>query len=132
MLIYADLLRILPGPSLCRFWASAASRETLGASSGLKRNVVVHQNAIDPLLLVHSLHAWFGFKETLWDGILALFLSQLGQLVPGQHDVRNQIAEVLLVMSCTVQLRMYSSRLFGEYKDVFVEEPEDVILARAQ
>ena len=60
-----------------------------------------------------------GFKETLWDGILALFLSQLGQLV-------------LLIMSCTVQLRMYSSQLFAEYKDVFVEEPEEVILARAQ
>ncbi|CAK9002912.1 Hypothetical protein (Fragment) [Durusdinium trenchii] len=56
---------------------------------------------------------------SLWEGIAALFLSQLGQLV-------------LLIAATTVQLRMYSSRLFAKYLDVFVEESEDVIFARAQ
>eukprot|EP00434_Breviolum_minutum_P010870 symbB.v1.2.009583.t1/scaffold611.1/size181545/6 len=57
--------------------------------------------------------------DNLWDGILALFVSQLGQMV-------------LLIVAATVQLRMYTSPLFSQYSDVFVEEPEEVILARAQ
>lgn len=57
--------------------------------------------------------------DSIWEGILALFVSQLGQMV-------------LLIVAATVQLRMYSSQLFSRYADVFVEEPEEVILARAQ
>ncbi|CAJ1441892.1 unnamed protein product [Effrenium voratum] len=57
--------------------------------------------------------------DSFWDGLWALFFSQLGQLV-------------LLILAATVQLRMYSSKIFWEYRDVFLVEPEEVIFARAQ
>ena len=37
----------------------------------------------------------------------------------------NPTSEVLLIVAATVQLRMYTSPLFSQYSDVFVEEPED-------
>lgn len=41
------------------------------------------------------------------------------------RDGKGPMSEVLLIVAATVQLRMYTSPLFSQYSDVFVEEPED-------